>query len=171
MLSFQPSDRGLKLNLVFQCVIFPPSESSDHYELIELLMMDWSQLIHFRRPYWEAESMCLCASVLTRFPWMTSLLSSLFRVTLFNSDIWILCSLFQNCFQYMFSPTSVNKQCLTTHFLTQLRFLPPLPPSILKAFIFGLGATNSVMIFSSSSSFIRPVTFLLIPMGNGRLWL
>ena len=34
-------------------------------------------------------------------------------------------------------------------------------------YVLGLKATNSVMIPPPNSSFIKPITFLLFPLGNG----
>ena len=86
---------------------------------------------------------------------------------LFSNNI---CSLF-------FLPT--NKQVLQSsniRLLTTTHFCVPLPrlssnflPIFLYAYVFALNATNSEMIFPSSSFLIILTTFLLFPIGSGLL--
>ena len=41
--------KSLKLNLFFKCAILPSVRSFSLYKLIELPMIDWFKIIHFRR--------------------------------------------------------------------------------------------------------------------------
>ena len=54
-------------------------------------------------------------------------------------------------------------------FFAPLAFLSSLPSSVKNEYVLGLKVTNSVIIFQTSSSFIKPMIFLFFPVGKGLL--
>ena len=80
--------------------------------------------------------------------------------------------LFVYCFTLKQSSLIVIKSKTFSHyalFCTLAALIFHLFVYFVYVYIFALIATNSVMIFPPSSSFIMPVTFLFFPVGSGLL--
>ena len=56
-----------------------------------------------------------------------------------------------------------------THFLVPLAFLCSMQSSVKYAYVFGLIATISIILFPPNSSLKRPGIFLFLPIGRGLL--
>ena len=59
--------------------------------------------------------------------------------------------------------------CFMVHLFVPLPFLCSLQLSSKYEYVFGLSATNAVIIFPPNSSLKRPSTFLFVPIGRGIL--
>ena len=61
----------------------------------------------------------------------------------------------------LLNKTSTNSSCLIFLF-TIFAFVTSLPSTLINEYVFDFNPTNSLIIFPMNSSFVLPITFLLV---------